>query len=145
MNRIILISILSLVFAAFSGLQAEIYQYKDNNGVVVITDKKPGSKAKKVTTFKNPETAADKSGGQESRNQGKSVKPEAAPEKAAQEQKNAAAEVQKKRNEEADRLEEEARKPEQFSKEKQIEQRKKLDRASNLRKGIDPPSESTGR
>lgn len=145
MNRFILISALCLVFAVVSGLQAEIYQYKDKNGVIVITDKKPDSRAKKVTKFKTPEAAADKSGGQESPKEEKSIKSEAAPGQAAQEEKNAAAEAQKKRNEEADRLEAEARKPEQFSKEKQIEQREKLERARNLRRGIDQPSDSTGR
>ncbi len=147
MKQLVLISVLFLVFAFVSGSQAEIYQYKDKNGVVVITDKKPNSKAKKVTTFKTPETAADKSGEQETRKEDKSKNSEAVPPEAiaAQEEKKAAAEAQKKRNEEAQRLEAEANKPDQFSKEKQIEQREKLERAKNLRRGIDQPSDSAGR
>lgn len=147
MKVFVFMSVLFLVFAFVSGSQAEIYQYKDKNGVVVITDKKPNSKAKKVTTFKTPEATADKPGGQDAQKENKSQKSEAVPPQSidAQEEKKAAAEAQKKRNEEADRLEAEARKTEQFSKEKQIEQREKLERAKNLRKGIDQPSDSAGR
>jgi len=145
MKVFIFISVLFLVFAFVSGSQAEIYQYKDKNGVVVITDKKPNS-AKKVTTFKTPETTADKSGEQDAQKENKSKKSEAVPPQSIDsEEKKAAAEAQKKRNEEADRLEAEARKTEQFSKEKQIEQREKLERAKNLRKGIDQPSDPAGR
>jgi hypothetical protein len=145
MKVFIFISVLFLVFAFVPGSQAEIYQYKDKNGVVVITDKKPNS-AKKVTTFKTPETAADKTGEQDSQKENTSKKSEAVPPQSIDsEEKKAAAEAQKKRNEEADRLEAEARMTEQFSKEKQIEQREKLERARNLRKGVDQPSDSAGR
>jgi len=141
-------------FVFIAGSQAELYQYKDKSGVVIITDKKP-EKAGKVTTFKTPETKPDtkhetkteEAGGQEAAKPEKDAKPEQiSPEAAAAEAENkAAAEAQKNRNEEADRLEAEARQPVQFSKEQQIEQLEKLERAKQLRKGIDAPAKSDSR
>lgn len=146
MKKFLLVPVLCLAFAIVPGLRAEIYQYVDKDGVVVITDKKPGPRAKKVTTFKTPQTEIGKSGEQEPPKDDKTAKPENAPgQSMADQEARKTAESQQKRNEEASRLEAEARKPEQFSREKQIEQREKLERARNLRKGVDEPSAAAGR
>jgi hypothetical protein len=129
-------------FVLIANSGAELYQYKDQDGNIVITDKKPNSKSK-VTTFKDTGTKTP----EDAQAQAKTGNAEtAAPQQsAADQEKEKAAEAQKKRNEEADKLEAEANQTEPFSKEQQIEQREKLERARNLRKGIDQPSDSAGR
>ncbi len=130
------------LFALTAASQAEIYQYTDKNGVLIITDKKPNSKAR-VSIFRDSQKKADAHPEQDSKPEGRAKRPEKNPEQIAAEQaqKQAdAAEAQKRRNQEAERLEAEARKPAQFSKEKQMEQIEKLNRADKLRRGVDDPS-----
>lgn len=140
MKKIILVSILFLVFTVVVDLRAEVYQYTDKDGVVVITDKDPGSEAKKVTKFKTSETAAGKSVEQGLRKDNKPARSEASPGKSIADQEALnAAEAQKRRNEEASRLEAEAGKSAPFSSQKQIEQREQLEKARKLRSGTDQP------
>jgi hypothetical protein len=133
-----------LICAFVAESQAELYQYIDKNGVLVITDKKPESKSK-VTTFKD---TSRKTEGQTEREAGPEVKakgPEGAPPQAAEGQaqpradKPSPADLQKKRNQEAARLEAEANKSAPFSPERQREQYEMLRKAERLRRGIDDP------
>lgn len=145
MKKIAVVSASAAILALFAFVaisQAELYQYTDKNGVLVITDKKPNSRSR-VSTFRDSVRKADTLPEQDSKTEGRAKKPEKNPEQIAAEQAEkqaAAAEAQKRRNQEADRLEAEARKPTQFSKEKQMEQIEKLNRAGKLRRGVDDPS-----
>lgn len=126
--------------------QAELYQYIDKNGVLVITDKKPESRSK-VTTFKDTSRKTEGQADLEARPEGKARGPEGAPAPAAEAQaqpqaqadKPSPADLQKKRNQEADRLEAEANKSAPFSPERQREQYEMLKKADRLRRGIDNP------
>lgn len=128
-------------FIFIAAAQAEIYQYEDKKGVVVITDKKPDSKGRKITTYKNPAKAPEEPAGPDAKTEEKAKKPEPVPPQAAAAQaKSTDPDIQKKRNEEADRLEAEARKPAPYTGEKRKQQLEMLDRADKLRKGLLDPS-----
>ncbi|MEN6466936.1 MAG: DUF4124 domain-containing protein [Syntrophaceae bacterium] len=126
-----------LAFALIAESQAELYQYTDKNGVLVITDKKPDSKSR-VRTFKDT-GKADGQAGQETKAEEKAKRQEQARQQAAApEAKKTDPDAQKKRDAEADRLEAEARKPATYTAEKRKEQQDMLNRAELLRRGFDP-------
>ncbi len=144
------VSVVFVFFLLFvvSATHADLYQYKDENGTVVITDSPPQGKNKSVEKFKEnkkePPPAEKPAAVSDAPGQGPSgAKPLAAPGSVNPEDKKVMTEqeLQKKRDEAAARLEAEANKLVPFSSEKQREQFQQLEKAKKIKSGEEPVPE----
>lgn len=136
--------VLIIFLMAQTGVLAELYQYKNRDGTVVITDKKPDPGRKAVRFSDTGKKSEGPDEGKEkppkpTLGNGKAggEGPAASAAAAAESERKKSEEVQARRDREAARLEAEAMKEVPFSKEKQIEQRQMLEKAKRLRSGRD--------
>jgi|GEM_PF-732124 len=145
-----------LLLLFFLGLTAEaqgqtIYEYKDESGAVVITDKPPDKKAKSIKKYEykpaespppSPRSARPEEKGLEVKPRGPESMPPAAPEDLEKQRKEEfekyQAEEKSKREEAARQLEQEAMKPAPYSRENVRRQTELLDRAQRIRAGQEP-------
>ncbi len=142
-----------LVLLFFFGLTAEtkgqtLYQYKDESGAVVITDKPPAQKVKSVKKheYKQEESPSPRATGPEEKGvelkRGPATMAPAAQEDLERQRKEELqryqAEERSKRDEAARRLEQEAMKPVPYSRDNVRRQNELLDRAQKIRAGQEP-------
>jgi len=148
--------ILFLLFSFFLCLTAEamgqtIYEYKDESGAVVITDKPPDKKAKSVKKYEykaeeypspSPRSAGPEEKGVKFQQPGEGATPPTAPEDLEKQRKEEfqkyQAEEKNRREEAARQLEQEAMKPVQGTRENVRRQNELLDRAQKIRTGQEP-------
>jgi len=128
-----------------------LYEYKDESGAVVITDKPPGKKVKSIKKYEykpeespSPRAAGPEEKGLELKQRGSEAMPPAAPEDLEKQRKEELqryqADEQSKREEAARQLEREAMKPAPYSRENVRRQNELLDRAQKIRAGQEPLS-----
>ena len=125
-----------------------LYQYKDESGAVVISDRPPEKKVKsmKELKYKEKEAQPAPSRGTTPADQGVKIGSERqAPvsqqemeKRWIEEQQKAAAEQKAKREEAARKLEEEAKKPQPYSRENVQKQVELLEKAQRIRSGKEP-------
>jgi hypothetical protein len=126
-----------------------LYEYKDESGAVVITDKPPGKKVKSIKKYEykpeespSPGAAGPEEKGLELKQRGPEAMPPTAPENLEKQREEEfqryQAEEQSKREEAARQLEREARKPMPYSRENVRRQNELLDRAQKIRTGQEP-------
>jgi hypothetical protein len=150
------VGIFCLLFLFFICMTAEakgqtIYEYKDESGAVVITDKPPDKKIKSIKKYEyKPEespSAAPRSAGPEAKGlkfqqRGPEARPPAAPEGLEKQRKEEyqkyQAEENSRREEAARQIEQEAMKPIPYSRENVKRQNELLDRAQKIRTGQEP-------
>ena len=143
-----------LVFLFFLCLAAEakgqtLYEYKDESGAVVITDKPPGKKVKSIKKYEykpeespSPRAAGPEEKGLELKQRGPAAIAPGSEEDLEKQRKEELrryqAEEKSKRDEAARQLEQEALKPEPYSRETVRRQNELLDRAQKIRAGQEP-------
>jgi len=126
-----------------------LYEYKDESGAVVITDKPPGKKVKSIKKYEyKPEgssslpAAGPEEKGLELKQRGAEAIAPAAPEDLEKQRKEEfqryQAEEKRKREDAARQLEQEALKPAPYSRENVRMQNELLDRAQKIRAGQEP-------
>jgi len=143
-----------LVLLFFLCLAAEakgqtLYEYKDESGAVVITDKPPGKKVKSIKKYEykpgespSPRAAGPEEKGLELKQRGPAAIAPGSEEDLEKQRKEELrryqAEEKSKRDEAARQLEQEALKPEPYSRETVRRQNELLDRAQKIRAGQEP-------
>ena len=153
-NRLKCAGTFCLVLLFFLCLAAEakgqtLYEYKDESGAVVITDKPPGKKVKSIKKYEykpgespSPRAAGPEEKGLELKQRGPAAIAPDAQEDVEKQRKEELqryqAEEKSKRDEAARQLEQEALKPEPYSRETVRRQNELLDRAQKIRAGQEP-------
>ena len=128
-----------------------LYEYKDESGAVVITDKPPGKKVKSIKKYEykpeespspTPRAAGPAEKDLELKRRTPEAMPPAAPEDLEKQRKEELqryqAEEQSKREEAARQIEQEAMKPMPYSRENVRRQTELLDKAQKIRTGQEP-------
>jgi hypothetical protein len=153
MKKIGVIFVLLLfILCLAAGVQGQaLYEYKDKNGAVVITDKPPDKKIKGVRKYEYtpeaspsppPRSTAPEEKPLTVQPRGPQGAPPLAPEEVARERKEELkkyeAEEYGKRDAAAKKLEEEAMKPAPYSRETVQRQNELLERAQKIRSGQEP-------
>ncbi|HOD35422.1 MAG TPA: DUF4124 domain-containing protein [Syntrophales bacterium] len=143
-----LVILFCFCLAAEAGGQT-LYEYKDESGAVVITDKPPAEKVKSVKKreYKQEEPSSPRATGPEEKGMGLNQRgtgalapasPEDMEKQRQEEFQRYQAEEKSKREEAARRLEQEAMKPVPYSRENVRRQTELLDRAQKIRAGQEP-------